>query len=136
MTGRSLGIKAFEEEGNIHVLILDGEVAQAEALGDWLAIVYGRGIEDISLRNPLTIVQSCLKTCSIHWDRYDQTEFSLTGTVRTNTLIVRNINDMPEAIPQDIINRMKGFVGLNSHEAIDEWHSILQDSPFEEVRSK
>jgi hypothetical protein len=69
VTGQSLKLQPFDPDGSLRVILLDGEAAQAQGLGDYLTRVYGAGIADIDARDPLVIVQFCLKTCSIHYDR-------------------------------------------------------------------
>jgi hypothetical protein len=60
---------AFDHGGCLRVIVLDGEAAQAQGLGDCLCRLYGAGIADIEARDPLVIVQFCLKTCSVHYER-------------------------------------------------------------------
>ena len=69
VTGRSLKLQPFDLDGSLRVILLDGEAAQAQGLGDYLTRAYGAGIADIDARDPLVIVQFCLKTCSVHYDR-------------------------------------------------------------------
>jgi hypothetical protein len=46
-----------------------------------------------------------------------------------------NIDALPKDIPKDVIQRLKGFVGLHSHTDIAEWHEFCQNYPHEAVHS-
>jgi hypothetical protein len=51
--------------------MLDGEVAQALGLGDFLVKYNDPNISGIYTRNPLKLLSSCLKTCTNHFERYE-----------------------------------------------------------------
>lgn len=46
----------------------------------------------------------------------------------------RNLDSLPISVPRDVIERLKGFVGLSTNEDIEEWYAFCENSPYQEVR--
>jgi hypothetical protein len=63
-----------------------------------------------------------LKTCSIHFERFVLYFTQL--QVRILMYIIRNIDKLPATVPREIIARLKGFMGLQGHDEIQEWHEF------------
>jgi hypothetical protein len=53
--------------------MLDGEVAQALGLADFLATYNNPEISGILSRSMGEMLGSCLKTCTLHFERYEAT---------------------------------------------------------------
>ena len=48
--------------------------------------------------------------------------------------IIRNIDKLPATVPRETIAHLKGFMGLQSHEEIQEWHEFCQNSQDKSVQ--
>jgi hypothetical protein len=48
----------------------------------------------------------------------------------------RNINELPNEIPRDVIARLKDFRSLCTQEDINSWRVLCETSPYEAIRSK
>ena len=69
VTGKELQIKCFREGGNLRAIILDGEVAQAQGLADWLFKYNKPHLMGIDVAEPLDLLLYILKVCSVHFER-------------------------------------------------------------------
>jgi hypothetical protein len=71
VTGKPLKLASFAgPDATCRAIILDGEVPQAQGLGDWLATYNDPMKSGIQTRDPLELIQYCIKTCGIHFERY------------------------------------------------------------------
>ena len=69
ITGKSLQLRPFSVDGNLRVILMDGDVAQAQGLGDWLSQYNSPLLNGINTRDPLELLLYILKNCSIHFER-------------------------------------------------------------------
>ncbi|PCH39219.1 hypothetical protein WOLCODRAFT_147045 [Wolfiporia cocos MD-104 SS10] len=115
VTGRSLKMLPFHNEGTLRCFVLDAEVAQAQGLGRWLLTINNPAISGIATSDPLEIVQYVMKTCRVHFER--------------------NIDDLPNAIPKSVIARLKSIIGMCSANDIQSWHEFCMNSPYEAVKN-
>jgi hypothetical protein len=49
---------------------------------------------------------------------------------------IRNIDKLPATVPRETITRLKGFMGLQSHDEVQEWHEFCRNSPDKSVHGK
>ncbi|KAJ7835672.1 hypothetical protein B0H14DRAFT_3871012 [Mycena olivaceomarginata] len=102
ITGETFKLAPFFPDAKCRIIMLDGEVAQALGLGDFLVKYNDPNISGIYTRNPLKLLSSCLKTCTNHFERH--------------------IDDLPVEISKAIILKLKSIMWLTTQEEIDEWH--------------
>jgi hypothetical protein len=69
-TGKALQLRAFHKDGNLRVILMDGDVAQAQGLGDWLVLYNDPLTSHIISRDPLELLLYVVKNCSVHFERY------------------------------------------------------------------
>ena len=71
VTGRELKLKVLHPKtGTLHGFIADGDVAQAQGLGDVLAkLPRGEGCE-ITTNDPLEMIRYVLRTCMFQYAKY------------------------------------------------------------------
>ncbi|KAJ7268270.1 hypothetical protein C8J57DRAFT_1227989 [Mycena rebaudengoi] len=116
VTGKQLKLVPFAgPDATCRAIILDGEVPQAQGLGDWLAIYNDPVKSGITTRDPLELIQYCIKTCGIHFERH--------------------IDEFPITISKEVIVRLKSIMGLKSQEEIDAWHTFVQGIPDKSVQN-
>lgn len=60
----------FHNSGKLLALILDGEAAQVQALGDVLLEINDPEISGVTTKDPLEMVLYIVKTCVEHFKRY------------------------------------------------------------------
>jgi hypothetical protein len=70
VTGKPLKLAPFFPDAKCRIVMLDGEVPQALGLGHFLVGYNDPEISGINTRNPVELLGYCLKTCSIHFERY------------------------------------------------------------------
>jgi hypothetical protein len=70
ITGKPLKLAPFFPDAKCRIVMLDGEVPQALGLGHFLVGYNDPELSGINSRNPIELLQHCLKTCSIHFQRY------------------------------------------------------------------
>lgn len=49
---------------------------------------------------------------------------------------LRNIDKLALIVPKETIERLKGFMGLDTQEEIEKWHQFCHESPFKVVQGK
>ena len=49
---------------------------------------------------------------------------------------LRNIDKLPATLPRETIACLKGFMGLRTHNEIQEWHDFCWNSPSKSVRDE
>lgn len=58
----------------------------------------------------------------------------------TEALLIRScysgIEELPKNIPQDVINKLKNWFFLNTHEKLEEFDQFCTASEYKEVQSK
>nr|GAT48672.1 predicted protein [Mycena chlorophos] len=108
VTGQRLAMRPFYPDANCRVMVMDGEVAQAQGLGDFLVKYNQPAISGINEIDPLALVPYCLKTCTIHFQRH--------------------IDDMARQVPKEILTLLKSILGLSSQAAIDQWHADVAEA--------
>ncbi|KAJ6578232.1 hypothetical protein B0H19DRAFT_1062757 [Mycena capillaripes] len=95
VTGRQFKLAPFFLDattiGNCHAIAFDGEVPQAQGLADFLARYNDPSISNIFSRTPEDLLECCLITCNIHFERH--------------------IDQLPIHIPKPIIQRLKSIMG-------------------------
>ncbi|CAK5265840.1 unnamed protein product [Mycena citricolor] len=70
LTGRLFKLAPFYPDAKCRVILLDGEVAQAQALGTFLVKYNNPNISSIRSRDPLEMLSYTLKTCSVHFNQH------------------------------------------------------------------
>nr|GAT54288.1 predicted protein [Mycena chlorophos] len=108
VTGQRLAMRPFYPDANCRVLVMDGEVAQAQGLGDFLVKYNQPAISGIHDIDPLALVPYCLKTCTIHFQRH--------------------IDDMARQVPREILVLLKSILGISSQADIDKWHADVAEA--------
>jgi hypothetical protein len=92
-------------------------------------------ISGINTTDTLDLACHVVKLCSIHADRY-YSSFKLLSLLCADFCWPRNINELPNEIPRDVIARLKDFRTLCTQEDINSWRVFCETSPYEAVRSK
>jgi hypothetical protein len=70
VTGEQFKLAPFYPDASCRVVILDGEVPQAQGFADWLSKYNNPEISGIYTLKPDRLLPRCLKTCNPHFDRY------------------------------------------------------------------
>jgi hypothetical protein len=70
VTWERFKLAPFYPDAACRVVILDGEVPQAQGFGDFLATYNNPEISQIQTSDPLELLPNSLKTCSLHFERY------------------------------------------------------------------
>ncbi|KAJ7862404.1 hypothetical protein B0H14DRAFT_2575473 [Mycena olivaceomarginata] len=111
VTGERFKLAPFYPDAACRVVILDGEVPQAQGFGDFLATYNNPEISQIQTSDPLELLSNSLKTCSLHFERH--------------------IEELPQNIPKYVVARLKSILGLKTQEEIDNWHAFCtsQEDP-------
>ncbi|KAJ7129118.1 hypothetical protein C8R46DRAFT_1202508 [Mycena filopes] len=104
-TGETFKLAPFFPDGKCRVIILDGEVAQAQGFGRFLVKYNDPKLSGITTRDPIEILSSSLKTCSKHFERH--------------------IDELPNDISTAVIHQLKSILWLKSQDEIDEWHRCV-----------
>ncbi|KAF7325502.1 hypothetical protein MKEN_00399200 [Mycena kentingensis (nom. inval.)] len=114
VTGRELGLRPWRPDAACRVVILDGEVAQAQGFGDFLVGYNDPSISNIHSRDPLELVTYTLKSCQVHY--------------------TRNIRDKLPISHSDK-DELCSWPSKSTQEAIDTWHAFCANHPHESVRN-
>ncbi|KAJ7911671.1 hypothetical protein B0H13DRAFT_2660420 [Mycena leptocephala] len=104
VTCEQFKLAPFYPDANCRVVILDGEVPQAQGFADWLSKYNNPEISGIYTLMPDKLLPCCLKTCNPHFDRH--------------------INELPIEIPKSVIARLQSIKHLQSQEEVDSWHEF------------
>lgn len=135
ITGKKLQFKLFNPDAKLHCLIFDAEAAQMQGAGDVILNFNVPTVSGISTQDPLEIIQHVAKTCVKHFDRY--VFLCLFPIIISHLLWTsRNIDKLPAHVPRDVINSLKSFPSLSSHEEITSWKEACSTSPYKEVVGK
>ncbi|KAJ7774684.1 hypothetical protein B0H14DRAFT_2631897 [Mycena olivaceomarginata] len=105
VTGESLKLAPFYPDAKCRVIVMDGEVPQAQGYAQFLATYNDPSISGISTRNPNELLPKSLKICNPHFERH--------------------IDDLPKHIPIPVIARLKSIMGLETQIEIDAWHKFV-----------
>ncbi|KAF7366386.1 hypothetical protein MSAN_00895300 [Mycena sanguinolenta] len=114
ITGNILKIRPFYPDANCRVVLLDGEVPQAQGFGDFLSNYNDPDISKIYTRNWERLLRYTLKTCSLHF--------------------IRHIEELGQHIPQETMIRLRSIVGLETQEEIDDWYEFVDGQTDEKVQ--
>ena len=143
LTGSILKFFSFfpgDPKALLRAIILDAEAPQAQGLGDELLVYVAKHVpETLSNipRNAIDLLMMVLKTCCIHFERFVLYYRDFTQIPPySNVTSIRNIEKLPATVPRETIARLKGFVGLRSHDEIREWHEFCRNSPDKSVQGK
>ncbi|KAJ6479038.1 hypothetical protein C8R45DRAFT_933816 [Mycena sanguinolenta] len=115
ITGKILKIRPFYPEANCRVVIMDGEVPQAQGFGDFLSNYNDPDISKIYTRNWEKLLGYILKTCNPHF--------------------IRHIDKLGPHIPKETIARLKSILGLDTQEKIDYWYQFADEQTDEKIRA-
>ncbi|KAJ7321687.1 hypothetical protein DFH08DRAFT_818550 [Mycena albidolilacea] len=107
VTGEQLKIYLFYPDANCRVVIMDGEVPQAQAFGDFLSDYNNPEISNIYTRKWDKLLQYSLRTCNPHFRHH--------------------IDELGPQISQPIISRLRSIMGLQTQAEIDEWHQFCKE---------
>lgn len=69
VTGKQFKLAPFFLDANCRVIVLDGEVPQAQGLADFLSTYNDPNISSLFTRNQDKLLGYCLITCNIHFER-------------------------------------------------------------------
>lgn len=69
ISGNRLGFHRFGD-GKLKTIVVDGDAAQASALGEFLMSRYSRTVDGIEITSVIIALSIVLKTCSVHYQRY------------------------------------------------------------------
>ncbi|KAJ7050007.1 hypothetical protein C8F01DRAFT_1348352 [Mycena amicta] len=115
LTGSELALRPWRPEANCRVILLDGEVAQAQGFGDFLVHYNDPTISGIHSRDPLALLAYSLKSCNIHFQR--------------------NIDKLAKSVSSADIRVLKSFTGLKTQEEIDAWHVFCAEHSDELIQN-
>ncbi|KAJ6459588.1 hypothetical protein C8R45DRAFT_1182440 [Mycena sanguinolenta] len=115
ITGKILKIRPFYPETNCRVVIMDGEVPQAQGFGDFLSNYNDPDISKIYTRNWEKLLGYTLKTCNPHF--------------------IRHIEELGPHIPKETIARLKSILGLDTQEKIDYWYQFADEQTRKSERA-
>ncbi|CAK5283218.1 unnamed protein product, partial [Mycena citricolor] len=104
-TGRILKLAPFYPDAKLKVIVLDGDIAQAQGFGAFLVRYNKPQISGITSTDPFKLISYCLKMCTVHFHRH--------------------INELPKSIPVSVIGRVKSIMTLKTPEDIVHWHSDM-----------
>nr|GAT50927.1 predicted protein [Mycena chlorophos] len=111
ITGTELALRPWRPDATCRAIILDGEVAQAQGLGDFLVWYNNPQISGINSRDPLDLVTYSMKTCQVHFRR--NIDEKLARTAKT--------------LSGDELTKLRSYPQLRTHAEIAEWHQWCSD---------
>ncbi|KAJ7177478.1 hypothetical protein C8R43DRAFT_1118467 [Mycena crocata] len=115
LTGKRFELAPWYPNAKCRVIILDGEVPQAQGLADFLATYNDPTISGLCTRDTNEMIQHCVKTCNPHFERH--------------------IDELPQHIPQSTIARLKSIMGLSNQEELDNWFEWIGNETDEAIIS-
>jgi hypothetical protein len=124
VTGQVLKLAPFFPTANCRTIMLDGEVAQALGLADFLATYNDPEISGILSRSTGEMLGSSLKTCTLHFERYEHMLIFFIIQLMRPRVSPSHIDELPIHVSKADIARLKSILGLNSQEDIDAWHEF------------
>ncbi|CAK5282667.1 unnamed protein product [Mycena citricolor] len=101
ITGRVFKLAPFYPDANCRVILLDGEVAQALGLGEFLKSYNDPATSGIHARDPIELLSYVLKTCSVHFHRH--------------------VKELEKTTPFDLVQRIRSFPGLETRDEVESW---------------
>ncbi|KAJ7337368.1 hypothetical protein DFH08DRAFT_252732 [Mycena albidolilacea] len=104
VTGDKFQLRPFYPDANCRIFIMDGEVAQVQGFGEFLAQYNTISISSIVEGNSLEYVAYCLKTCVVHFQRHCDELHRI------------------EKVPLDVVKELRKILGAKDQAAVDEWH--------------
>ncbi|KAJ7842152.1 hypothetical protein B0H13DRAFT_2273623 [Mycena leptocephala] len=122
VTGGQFKLAPFYPDANCRVVILDGEVPQAQGFADWLSKYNNPEISGIYTLKPDKLLPCCLTTCNPHFDQYSL--FLHSGGKSDADCAISHINELPIEIPKSVIARLQSIKHLQSQEEVDSWHEF------------
>ncbi|KAJ7055171.1 hypothetical protein C8F01DRAFT_1374044 [Mycena amicta] len=115
ITGTKLVLRPFFPDTNCHIVMLDGEVAQALGMGSFLSTYNQPVISNIHTTDKIELLTYSLKTCTVHFQRHID-ELSKSGVL------------------PDVIQRLKSILGLDLQDEIDAWHVFCASQTHPKVQ--
>ncbi|KAF7334136.1 hypothetical protein MVEN_02319500 [Mycena venus] len=115
VTGERLKLAPFSLEAKCHIIMVEGEVPQAQGWGHFLMTYNDPEVSGIHSRNPLELLSYCLKTCGLHFERH--------------------IDELSRDIPKTAILRLKSIMGLTTQPEIDDWHDFCASQEHADIKN-
>ncbi|CAK5282197.1 unnamed protein product, partial [Mycena citricolor] len=117
ITGRVFKLAPFYPDANCRVILLDGEVAQALGLGEFLKSYNDPATSGIHSRDAVDLLSYVLKTCSVHFHRH--------------------VKELEKSTPSDLVQRIRSFPGLKTGEEVERWLAEMPDAlqPFSDAHN-
>ncbi|KAJ7215611.1 hypothetical protein GGX14DRAFT_562822 [Mycena pura] len=107
VTGERFLLRPFYPDANCRIFVMDGEVAQVNGFGEFLAQYNSPTISGISESNSIGYVLYCLKTCIVHFNRC--------------------LDELNRAdIPLSVIAELKKIIGYKTQEDVEKWHAYCR----------
>ncbi|KAJ7185163.1 hypothetical protein GGX14DRAFT_580558 [Mycena pura] len=131
VTERELGLRPWRPEANCRVILLDGEVTQAQGFGDFLVGYNDPSISGINSRDPLELVKYSLKSCQVHFKR------NITDTLaRSAKLSAADINMLiswPSLKTPEERESYHDFCANHSEPGVQSWYAQKLANPWYSV---
>ncbi|KAJ6496154.1 hypothetical protein C8R45DRAFT_1094409 [Mycena sanguinolenta] len=132
VTGERLKLAPFYPDAKCRVVIMDGEVPQAQGLAAFLEIYNNPRVSGIHTTDETELLSLCLKICNPHFLRY----WTHPVFIPLVLMITRShIEELSSEIPQIVIDRLKSIMGLKTPEQISDWHQFVAAQSYEDVRN-
>ncbi|KAJ7635373.1 hypothetical protein FB45DRAFT_1026254 [Roridomyces roridus] len=117
VTGEKLRLRPFYPDANCRVFVMDGEVAQVQGFAEFLAKYNVPSISGIHERDGMAMVDTSLKTCTLHFQRHiDELETK-------------------HKVPHPIVLRLKSIMGVKTQAEVDEWHRFCAAQTLPPVKN-
>ncbi|KAJ6619645.1 hypothetical protein B0H10DRAFT_1946692 [Mycena sp. CBHHK59/15] len=113
VTGEKFKLAPFFPDAKCRVIIMDGEVPQAQGLAMFLGKYNDPKISGLWTLDTVKLLKGSLKTCNPHFERH--------------------IDELPIEIPKSVIMHLKSILGLSSQKDIDEWHEFCAAQTHEAI---
>ncbi|KAJ7190068.1 hypothetical protein GGX14DRAFT_580166 [Mycena pura] len=128
VTGRELGLRPWRPEANCRVILLDGEVAQAQGFGDFLVGYNDPSISGIHSRDPLELVEYSLKSCQVHFKR-NITE-TLAKSAKLSSADIKTLISWPSLKTPEERESYHHFCANHSEPGVHSWHAQKLSNPW------
>ncbi|KAJ7203077.1 hypothetical protein GGX14DRAFT_652541 [Mycena pura] len=103
----SADLRPFYPDANCRIFVMDGELAQVNGFGEFLAQYNSPTISGILENNSIGYVLYCLKTCIVHFNRC--------------------LDELNRAdVPLSVIVELKKIIGYKTQEDVEKWHAYCQ----------
>ncbi|KAJ6582523.1 hypothetical protein DFH09DRAFT_1439289 [Mycena vulgaris] len=113
VTGEKFKLAPFFPDAKCRIIMMDGEVPQAQGLAKFLGTYNDPEISGLWTRDAVKLLNSCLKTCNPHFERH--------------------LDELPMEISKPVILRLKSIMSLSTQEDIDKWHQFCRDQKHEAI---